>query len=84
MPSISSIPAAAPPPPDPRKKWIFAGACAAALVLFWLIYSRIDHYLLAARSTPWTEQSKDLDEEIDRANKSAPTRPTSPSGPTKT
>ena len=32
---------------DPRKKWMIAGAVAAMLLLGWLIYARIDHYLLA-------------------------------------
>ena len=33
---------------DPRKKWMIAGAVAAVLLLGWIIYSRIDHYLLAS------------------------------------
>ncbi len=70
---------------DPRKKWIIAAACAATLLLGWLIYSRIEHYLLAssvdavgaAIAEAWTNRSR-------ARRKSAPTRPKSPSGPTKT
>ena len=32
--------------PDPRKKWMIAGAAAAVLLLAWIVYSRVEHYLL--------------------------------------
>ena len=84
MRSISSIPAAA-RRPDPRKKWIIAGAAAAALLLGWFIYSRIDHYLLASRSNELSQESQGLDKLIDRRQAArGQARPKSPSGPTKT
>ena len=41
---------------DPRKKWMIAGGVAAALLLGWLIYSRIDHYLLASSVAELSQQ----------------------------
>ena len=54
---------------DPRKKWIIAAALAGTLVLAWLIYSRIEHYLLTDSVEILAEKSKALDKEIDRAKK---------------
>jgi Tfp pilus assembly PilM family ATPase len=54
---------------DPRKKWVIAGAAAAALLLTWIIYGRIDHYLLANQVDELTQQSKELDGAVTRAKK---------------
>lgn len=54
---------------DPRKKWMIAGAVAATLLLGWLVYSRIDHYLLAESVAALTKQSTGLDKDIERAKK---------------
>jgi Tfp pilus assembly PilM family ATPase len=54
---------------DPRKKWMIAGGVAAALLLGWLIYSRIDHYLLANEVAALEEKSKTLEKEIEPARK---------------
>ncbi len=54
---------------DPRKKWMIAGAVAAVLLLTWLIYSRIEHYLLANAVAGLSEQARDLDRDLDRKKK---------------
>jgi hypothetical protein len=54
---------------DPRKKWMIAGGIAAALLLAWLIYSRIDHYLLAESVDALARESAGMDDSIARAKK---------------
>ncbi len=54
---------------NPRKKWMIVGAVAAMLLLGWLIYSRIDHYLLASSVDELVRQSKGLDDSIVKAKK---------------
>jgi Tfp pilus assembly PilM family ATPase len=55
--------------PDPRKKWLIAGGAAAALVLSWLIYSHIEHYLLYCRVERLAQQARDLDTALDEAKR---------------
>ena len=50
---------------DPRKKWIIAAACAATLLLGGLIYSRIEHYLLAESVAAKTEERNRLDKDVE-------------------
>ncbi len=50
---------------DPRKMWIIAAACAATLLLGWLIYSRIVHYLRAESVAAKTEERNRLDKEVE-------------------
>jgi outer membrane murein-binding lipoprotein Lpp len=57
------------PAADPRKKWMIAAACAAALLLGWMIYARIDHYLLAASVAKLEEKSKGLENDVELAKK---------------
>ncbi len=54
---------------NPRKKWMIAGGAVAVLLLGWLIYSRIDHYLLASSVDELSQQSKGLEESIDSKKK---------------
>ena len=54
---------------DPRKKWMIAGAVAAVLLLGWIIYSRVDHYLLASAVDELAQNSRDMDESIADAKK---------------
>src|SRR5208283_1276151 len=54
---------------DPRKKWMIAGAFAATLLLAWLVYSRIEHYLLVNAVDKLAEESKGLEKDVDRAKK---------------
>jgi hypothetical protein len=54
---------------DPRKKWMIAGAVAAVLLLGWIVYSRIDHYLLASSVDQLTQQLKGMDDSMAHANK---------------
>jgi Tfp pilus assembly PilM family ATPase len=56
-------------PPNPRKKWIIAGAVAGSLLAVWLIYSRIEHFLLESAVTTLEREKADLDKEIEHANK---------------
>ena len=56
-------------PPNPRKKWIIAGAVAGSLLAVWLIYSRIEHFLLVDAVTTLEREKADLDKEIEHANK---------------
>jgi hypothetical protein len=54
---------------DPRKKWMIVGAVAATLLVGWIIYSRIDHYLLAESVAALTQESKNQDDAIAHAKK---------------
>ena len=58
-----------PAPPDPRRKWMIAGAAAAVLLLGWIIYGRVEHYLLASSVDQLTQDSADLDASILQAKK---------------
>ena len=55
--------------PSRRRKWIIAGAVAAMVPLVWLIWSRIDGYLLASDVDRLQAESKSLDEAIAAAKK---------------
>jgi Tfp pilus assembly PilM family ATPase len=56
-------------PPDRRKYWIAAGAVAAALLLAWFGYVKIDRLLLAARVDRLAAQSRELDGRVDDAKR---------------
>jgi Tfp pilus assembly PilM family ATPase len=55
--------------PDPRKKWFAVAAVAAALLLVWFIYSRVEHYLLDCRVKELAQQVRDLDKSLDEAKR---------------
>ena len=55
--------------PSRRKKWIMAGATAAVLLLAYLVYARIDHYLLAEEVARLQAESRTLDESMARGKK---------------
>jgi hypothetical protein len=54
---------------DPRKKWVIAGAVAAVLLLGWLVYSQLEHYLLVNRVERLAQQSQELDQSLQEANR---------------
>ncbi len=47
--------------PDRRRQWILAGAAAAALLLAYLVYARVDHYLLSSEVKRLEARSRSLD-----------------------
>jgi hypothetical protein len=57
------------PAADPRKKWIIAGAVAGVLFLGWMIYSRVEHYLLAGEVSELEQKSRGMTSEIEKAKK---------------
>jgi hypothetical protein len=48
---------------------MIAAVCAATLLLGWLVYSRIEHYLLTESVAKLEEDSKDMEKQIERAKK---------------
>ena len=59
-----------PPPVSRRNLWISLGAAAAALVVAYIIWGRVDHYLLASEVDGTRDSVKSIQEELDKGKKS--------------
>jgi hypothetical protein len=59
--------------PSRRRKWIMAGSAAAFLLLAYLVYARVERYLLTSEVTQLTEQAAELDASIPAAKKTRET-----------
>ena len=58
-----------PPPVSRRNLWISLGAAAAVLVIAYIIWGRIDHYLLASDVKDLSDQVKTIQDELDGSKK---------------
>jgi Tfp pilus assembly PilM family ATPase len=58
-----------PPPPSRRKQWILAGSLAAAALVAYFVYGRLDQYLLANEVDRLQQQARTLDAAAERAKK---------------
>ncbi len=54
---------------DPRRKWIIAGSAAAVLLLGYVTYRSVHHYLLVSAVEALHEKSLGLDKQVEQAKK---------------